>query len=123
LYSENTGSCRFHRKWVEDLIDEIILSHFELDYDFWATNFQLAKAIHDYQAAAGVFWESERVVDIIQGFVEKWVRDGLKESELLGWALRFRQDKWKAAREFWQEMYDGMAEAFAAGMKEPVPAK
>ncbi len=123
LYSENTGSCRFHRKWVEDLIDEIILSHFELNYDFWQENFKLAKAIHDHQSAASVFWESERVVDLIQGFIEKWVRDGLKESELLGWALRFRADKWKAAREFWQEMYDGMAEAFAEGLPEPRPAQ
>jgi hypothetical protein len=42
---------------------------------------------------------------------------------LLGWALRFRADKWRAAREFWQEMYDGMAEAFEQGMKEPATAK
>lgn len=123
LYSENTGACRFHRKWVEDLIDEIILSHFALDYDFWDANFQLAKAIHLHQSAAAVFWENERVVDIIHGFVEKWVRDGLQESELLGWVLRFRQDKWKAAREFWQAMYDGMEEAFEVGMSEPVTAK
>jgi glyceraldehyde-3-phosphate dehydrogenase (ferredoxin) len=122
LYSENTGSCRFHRKWVEDLIDEIILSHFELNYDFWAENFKLAKAIHAHESAASVFWENERVVDIIHGFVEKWVRDGLKDDELLGWALRFREDKWQAAREFWQAMYDGMAEAFEAGMAEPTKA-
>jgi glyceraldehyde-3-phosphate dehydrogenase (ferredoxin) len=108
---------------VEALIDEIILSHFQLDFDFWGVNFRLAKAIHAYQSADSVFWENERVVDLIHGFVEKWVRDGLKETELLGWALRFRDDKWKAAREFWQEMYDGMAEAFEQGLPEPAPAK
>lgn len=30
-------------------------------------------------------------------------------------------DKWQAARDFWQAMYDGMAEAFAQGMTEPNP--
>jgi glyceraldehyde-3-phosphate dehydrogenase (ferredoxin) len=120
LYSENSGSCRFHRKWVEDIVDEIILSHFELDFDYWADQFKLAKAIHDHQSGASVFWESERVVDLIKGFLEKWERDGLREPELLEWIERFSADKWKAAREFWDEMYAGMAEAFEQGMDEPV---
>ena len=119
FYAENSGACRFHRKWVEDLIDEIILSHFELHFDFWQDNFKLAKAIHDHQSKRGVRWESERVVDIIHGFLEKWERDGLREPELLEWLARFRADKWQAARDFWQEMYDGMSEAFAQGLLEP----
>jgi glyceraldehyde-3-phosphate dehydrogenase (ferredoxin) len=119
LYSENSGACRFHRKWVEDLIDEIILSHFALDFDFWGDNFRLARAIHDHQSAASVPWESERVVDIIHGFLEKWARDGLRDAELLEWIDRFRADKWQAARDFWHELYAGMAEAFAQGMDEP----
>lgn len=123
LYSENTGSCRFHRKWVEDIIDEIILTHFELNYDFWQENFKLAKSIHDHESAKSVPWENERVIDIIYGFIDKWVRDGLQEPELLAWSQRFRADKWQAAREFWQEMYDGMSDAFAAGLPEPVQSK
>ncbi len=119
LYSENSGACRFHRKWVEDIVDEIILSHFELNFDYWADNFKLAKAIHDHQSAQSAFWESERVVDIVHGFLEKWERDGLREPELLEWIARFRADKWTAARDFWQALYDGMAEAFAQGMTEP----
>ncbi len=119
LYSENSGACRFHRKWVEDIIDEIILSHFDLHFDYWQDNFKLAKAIHDHQSARGVMWESERTVDILHGFLEKWERDGLREPELLQWLARFRADKWQAARDFWQEMYDGMSEAFAQGFPEP----
>jgi glyceraldehyde-3-phosphate dehydrogenase (ferredoxin) len=119
LYSENSGSCRFHRKWVEDIIDEIILSHFDLHFDYWRDQFNLAKGIHDHQSARGVMWESERVVDIIHGFLEKWERNGLREPELLAWLDKFRADKWQAAREFWQEMYDGMSEAFAQGLVEP----
>ncbi len=119
LYSENSGSCRFHRKWVEDIIDEIILSHFDLNFDYWRDQFDLAKAIHDHQSARGMMWESERVVDLIHGFLEKWERAGLREPELLAWLARFRADKWQAARDFWQAMYDGMSEAFAQGLTEP----
>ena len=104
--------------------DEIILSHFDLHFDYWADNFKLAKAIHDHQSAQSAFWESERVVDIVHGFLEKWERDGLREPELLEWIARFRADKWQAARDFWQALYDGMPEAFAQGMTEPPkPAK
>jgi glyceraldehyde-3-phosphate dehydrogenase (ferredoxin) len=119
FYSENSGSCRFHRKWVEDLIDEIILSHFDLNFDYWAANFELARAIHAHQGAQAVFWESERVVDIVWAFVDGWVRDGLAEPELLDWHARFQADKWQAARQFWDEMRAGMAEALANGLPEP----
>ena len=30
FYSENSGVCRFHRKWCEAIVDEIIASHYEL---------------------------------------------------------------------------------------------
>jgi len=119
LYSENSGACRFHRKWVEDIIDEITLSHFDLQLDFWDTNFKLAREIHDAQSAASSFWESERVVDIVWQYHEKWWRDGLRHPVLEEWIERFRLDKWSAARQYWQAMYDGMVKAFAEGMKEP----
>jgi len=119
LYSENSGACRFHRKWVEDIIDEIILSHFDLQLDFWKTNFELAKAIHDYQSGGSIFWESERVVDIIKGYLEKWQREGLKDACLDEWVERFHKDKWLAAKDYWQDMYNGMADAFSQGIQEP----
>jgi glyceraldehyde-3-phosphate dehydrogenase (ferredoxin) len=119
LYSENSGSCRFHRKWVEDIIDDIILSHFELNFNYWDTNFRLAKEIHQFQSAASVPWESERVVDIIFQYLEKWQRIGLNHPALAEWLGRFRADKLKAAREYWQEMYRGMCDAFEQGVTEP----
>jgi glyceraldehyde-3-phosphate dehydrogenase (ferredoxin) len=60
---------------------------------------------------------------VVWGFLEKWERDGLREPELLAWIARFRKDKWQAARDFWQEMYDGMAEAFGQDLAEPAPVK
>jgi hypothetical protein len=104
---------------VEDIIDDIILSHFDLHFDYWQTNFNLAKGIHDYQTKNSTFWESERVVDIIATYLEKWQRDGLKDPQLETWVTKFQQDKWAAAREYWQAMYNGMCDAFQEGMNEP----
>jgi glyceraldehyde-3-phosphate dehydrogenase (ferredoxin) len=123
MYSENSGSCRFHRKWVEDIIDEIILSHFALSFDYWETNFQLVKAIHQFQSAASVPWESERVVDIIFQYLMKWQRIGLKNAALDEWVARFQADKLQAGRDYWQEMYRGMSDAFEQGIKEPAHAE
>ena len=43
FFSENSGVCRFHRKWVEAIIDEIIAAHYDLK-----TRLQGAP-IHDLQ--------------------------------------------------------------------------
>lgn len=119
LYSENSGSCRFHRKWVEDIIDEIILTHFDLDFDYWRTNFNLAKEITLLQEEKNVFWEGERTIDIIQGYLERWQRIGLKNESLNAWIERFRSDKWKTAKEFWDEMLRGIQDAFLENLPEP----
>ena len=120
LYSENSGSCRFHRKWVEDIIDEIILSHFDLDLDYWKVNFNLVKEICEYQSSQAVFWESERVVDIIHHFLLRWQERGLNNTILDEWLNRFSEDKWGAARAFWKEMYQGMLDASEKFSPEPV---
>ncbi len=119
MYSENSGACRFHRKWIEDIIDEITLSHYNLDIDFWKMNYELCKSIYLYQANTSRFWESERVIDIIHGYLQKWQRDGLKDPDLENWIARFADNKHEAAKSFWQAMYDGMVEAFSNGMSEP----
>ncbi len=119
LYSENSGACRFHRKWVEDTIDEIILSHFDLDFDFWRTNFQLANEITHFQKEKNVFWESERTVDIIFGYLERWQRIGINNPILDDWIRRFNEDKWKAARDYWDEMVRGIEAAYQENIQEP----
>jgi glyceraldehyde-3-phosphate dehydrogenase (ferredoxin) len=119
LYSENSGSCRFHRKWVEDIIDDIILSHFELCFDYWKTNFDLAKEINDYQSAGSVFWESGRVVDIIYEYLQSWKDLGLGDPSLESWMERFKVNRTEAARDYWQAMYAGMQDSFLKPFPEP----
>jgi glyceraldehyde-3-phosphate dehydrogenase (ferredoxin) len=120
LFSENTGVCRFHRKWVEAIVDEIIEAHYKYPVDYKSHQFDVAKQIYDAEGAAVVFWESERTVDILWNFLEKWERHGLADDTLHRWVQRFRQDKWSAAREFWNEFQAGITEAFAAG-PESIP--
>jgi glyceraldehyde-3-phosphate dehydrogenase (ferredoxin) len=115
LFSENSGVCRFHRKWVEAIVDEIIAIHYDLDVDYKAHQFKLAQEIYALDGEAVSFWESERTIDVIWQYLEKWVTHGLNDTELHEWVERFRGDKWAAARAYWDAYRAGIAEAFAAG--------
>ncbi len=125
LFSENTGVCRFHRKWVEAIVDEIISAHYNLEdethpFDYKAHQFDLARQVYELDGHSVVSWENERTVDIIFQFLEKWQRQGLKDPTLHDWVQRFRSDKLAAAQAFWEEMRQGIAEAFEAGA-EAIP--
>jgi glyceraldehyde-3-phosphate dehydrogenase (ferredoxin) len=115
FFSENTGVCRFHRKWVEGIVDEIIATHYDFTVDYKAHQFALAKAIYDYQGNEASFVDSERAIDMIWKYLEEWNTTGLNNPLLQEWVARFRQDKWSAARSYWEEIRAGIAEAFAAG--------
>ncbi len=115
LFSENSGVCRFHRKWVEAIVDEIIEAHYDFVVDYKAHQFALAKAIYEREGGLARYVGSERSVDLIQTYLEEWAAKGLNDPVLAEWVARFQQDKWSAAREYWDEIAAGIAEAFAAG--------
>jgi glyceraldehyde-3-phosphate dehydrogenase (ferredoxin) len=115
LFSENTGVCRFHRKWVEAIVDEILAAHYKYPVDYKGHQFELARQIYTAEGEAAQMWESERTIDIVWKFLEKWETHGLANESLHEWVRRFRQDKWAAARDYWQEVSRGIAAAFAAG--------
>jgi glyceraldehyde-3-phosphate dehydrogenase (ferredoxin) len=115
FYSENSGVCRFHRKWCEAIVDEIIASHYDLLLDYKKHQFNVVKAICEQEIDGVTFWESERTVDIIQGYLESWERLELKEPALQEWLQRFQADKWAAAREYWQQVRAGIVEALEVG--------
>jgi glyceraldehyde-3-phosphate dehydrogenase (ferredoxin) len=107
-------------------VDEIIAAHYRLDnneahpFDYKAHQFELARQVHALEGERVVGWENERTVDVIWQFLEKWERYGLKDDSLHEWVQRFRADKWAAAKAFWEQMRQGIAEAFAAG-PEAIP--
>lgn len=115
LFSENSGVCRFHRKWVEAIIDEIIAAHYNLDIDYKKHQFLLSKDIYDHDGSSVVFWESERAIDMTMRFLEDWAERGLVNDSLTEWLSRFHEDKNQAAKLFWDEMRIGIEEAFNAG--------
>lgn len=129
LFNENTGICRFHRKWSEVIVDEIISAHYNFPVDYKAHQFELARQIYALDGDAVVPWEGERTIDLIGAYLEETGRDSdYRDPELRAWVERFRGDKWAAARAYWEEIRAGIAEAFAAGpgaipdQKAPGPA-
>ncbi len=115
LFSDNTGICRFHRKWSESITDEILKAHYELPLDYKAHQFALAKAIHAREGDKSVPWESERIADLLLEFLKFWGDFGLKDESLQDWLARAERDKMATAREFWSAIHRGQAEAFEAG--------
>jgi glyceraldehyde-3-phosphate dehydrogenase (ferredoxin) len=115
LFTDNSGICRFHRKWSEVITDEILQAHYGLQVDYKAHHFLLAKAIYERECAKAMPWQSERIVDLVHGFLQQWQDYGLKNDELEIWLARFAEDKQAAARDFWNEIQTGVADAFAAG--------
>lgn len=115
LFSDNTGICRFHRKWSEVITDEILAAHYGLDVNYKAHQFELARHIFQQEKEKAVPWQSARIADLMLGFLEQWQRDGLQDPALLDWLGRFREDKDAAALAFWHEIRRGIEDAFAAG--------
>jgi glyceraldehyde-3-phosphate dehydrogenase (ferredoxin) len=116
LFSENSGICRFHRKWSETITDEILRAHYQgMDMDYKAHQFQLAREIYERESPKIEYWESERVVDMVMGYLVQWESDGLRSPELQEWLNRFREDKQAAAKAYWKEIRTGIRSAFQDG--------
>ncbi|RPI35035.1 MAG: aldehyde ferredoxin oxidoreductase, partial [Chloroflexota bacterium] len=120
LFSENSGVCRFHRKWAETIVDEIISSHYHFPVDYKTHQFNLAQQIYEREGLESRFWDNERTIEVVAQYLEKWERFGLKDDSLHEWVRRFREDRWAAARDYWSEIRAGIAEAFSAGA-EAIP--
>ncbi|NLF51199.1 MAG: aldehyde ferredoxin oxidoreductase [Leptolinea sp.] len=115
LFNENSGICRFHRKWSETITDEILAAHYGLNINYKEHQFKLAEAIHEAESPKCEYWESERVVDLLVTFLEQWSRAGLKDDQLDFWLEKFRADKAAAAREWWNIVKSSIEKTFAAG--------
>lgn len=120
FFAENSGVCRFHRKWVEAIIDEIITAHYDLRIDYKTHQFTVTRDLFDHDGSSVVFWEGERTIDMIWRFLEDWDTRGLKDASLTEWLERFRSDKHKAAQDYWDEMRAGIDEVFS-GSPDSIP--
>ncbi len=120
FFTDNSGICRFHRKWAETITDEIIKAHYDLDVNYKEHHFKHARRIHQSESLKSIPWESERVADLVLTFLEQWERFGLKDEQLQLWLDRFHMDKASAALDWWKEVYRGIQDAFQDG-PEAIP--
>lgn len=120
LFTDNSGICRFHRKWSETITDEILAAHYNLHVNYKEHQFELAQEIHKSESPKSVPWESAQVADLIFTFLEQWEQFGLKDAELIDWLARFRENPSTAAKAWWKEVFRGAADAFADGA-EAIP--
>jgi glyceraldehyde-3-phosphate dehydrogenase (ferredoxin) len=109
FYSDNAGCCRFHRGWIEEIMEDLIDKHFKLRINFFEHHKKLAQLINWDNNS--VFWESERVVDIILEFLRKSLREVPDCAAAKEWLPRFEKDKLKAAKEYWEEIRRGINDA------------
>lgn len=110
LVLDNTGFCRFHREWGEELIPDIIENLYGKKEDFLQNISMTASRINSRNSS--IYWESERNIDIIHTFlIRKHEVEGDDSKDLLHWLDYFKKDRSEAALEFWFEMSKGIHES------------
>jgi glyceraldehyde-3-phosphate dehydrogenase (ferredoxin) len=110
LVMDNSGFCRFHRGWAEEMVPEIIGKLFGMQTEFVDATFAIAEQICCRNDS--VYWESERNVDFVHTCLRRMRDvDGDKSQELSKWLDHFEKDKHDAAFEYWFEVRKGVQEA------------
>ncbi|GAK61178.1 aldehyde ferredoxin oxidoreductase [Candidatus Vecturithrix granuli] len=110
LLLDNIGICRFHRKWAEEMIPEIVESLYGMKEQYLENNAITASRINSRNSS--IFWESERNIDFIYTFLKrKQVVENNTDAELLQWIAYFEKDRQEAALSFWYEVHKGIQES------------
>jgi glyceraldehyde-3-phosphate dehydrogenase (ferredoxin) len=110
LMLDNTGFCRFHRGWAEEMLPLIVESLYGLGQQFVHQTAMTANRIHSRNSS--LFWGSQRCIDFVHAFLKrKRDVDGVQRPELDQWIGQFDRDKGDAAWAFWYEMHRGIQES------------
>lgn len=115
LSTDNYGVCRFHRNWSETITDEILSAHYGLDIDFKAHHYKLAQEINALEGNKSRPWETQRMADLFEGYLDYWAEMGLQEEDFLKFTELLKIDKQAAMQQYWQAILDGQQDAFEAG--------
>lgn len=108
MWSDNNGFCRFHRGWLEKTLDKIMEKYYGIS-DLDKRYAKVYARIMEYQDKAGarpVFWESRKIIDYLARAAEEYGHEQ--------WALKFRADKVRAAKEWWERFYRKLEELLAS---------
>jgi glyceraldehyde-3-phosphate dehydrogenase (ferredoxin) len=107
LMIDNSGVCRFHRLWAEDLLPQMFREIFGEGIDLEEHHRRLARAISRRNMA--VPWEGRRVVELITGFLKRAKEvDGVRDPDLDAWLDRFEREPDRAALDYWYEVHKGV---------------
>lgn len=116
LILDNSGFCRFHRGWADEMVPEIIEHVFGQGQPFKDATARTARLIQSRSAAT--FWESERNVDYVHAaLVRQHEVGGHGGEDIEGWLDAFGRNKNEAAFDYWCEIQKGVQEAFLAEVK------
>jgi len=110
LLLDNIGICRFHRKWAEEMMPEVVESLYGMKAEYLHNNAITASRINSRNSS--IFWEADRNIDFIYTFLKR-KRDVEEnnDAELLKWIDYFEKDRQEAALSFWYEMHKGIQES------------
>ncbi len=111
LYSENTGICRFHRKWAEKIIPKLINEGLGLNINYYEHCKKLLQGLMNYSAKAKAyptFYETRRTKDVIINFYKEASKEFGKSPELLKLLDEFKKDPEIALRNYFSEMLKGI---------------
>lgn len=113
FYSENTGICRFHRKWTEPIIEILLKKGLGIEINYYEHCKDLIKKIIKYNELAGlkpIYWESKKTKDIIYTYLKEVKRVFGESKDVLEWINKYEKDFESASKEYWQELLKGIKE-------------
>ncbi len=111
LYNENTGICRFHRKWCEEILNELIKELLGEDIDYYEHIKNLVKKIKEYNELANnspVYWETKRTKDIVHTHLLASIEDVGESNLAVKWKEKYEKSFEKASREYWSKLLKGV---------------
>ena len=103
-FDDNSGMCRFHRKWGEKYLPKLLEELYGLPNVIERVK-QRYREIMRYQELAGaypVFWDNNKIIDFMALAAKEYANEE--------WMKKFEEDKYKAAREWWNRFYEKLNE-------------
>ncbi len=103
-FSDNSGVCRFHRKWGEKYLPKLLEELYGLK-DPLSRVKKGYKLIVEYQEKANVspvFWDSMKAIDYMALAAKEYAHEE--------WAKKFEDNKIDAAKEWWNRFYRKLRE-------------
>jgi len=107
LVMDDLGMCRFHRRWAEEMLPEIMGSLYGLKDQYLARVAATAARINSRNSS--IFWEPERNLDLVHTFLKRRRNvEGDTDPELGRWIAAFEGDRREAGLSFWSETLKGI---------------